>query len=188
MADRVLRGSRLGAVSYETDRNHDLAPRQIARYRTENGEEFEVPFADDADIPGSWLCRNGMEGTLIEGDLPEPKKVKPPRTHWDMLLERRSVEELEELLKERLDLIRSTPPRLIRELPGRLTCGRVARAARARSRLPSKPHRVTLTSASRILDPLILDTPSSRSVKVIGTSTTTNPLFTERQVISIWKQ
>ncbi len=53
MADRVLRGSRLGAVSYETDRNHDLAPRQIARYRTDNGEEFEVPFADDADIPGS---------------------------------------------------------------------------------------------------------------------------------------
>ena len=53
-----------------------------------------------------------MEGTLIEGDLPEPKKVKPPRTHWDMLLERRTVEELEELLKERLDLIRSTPPRL----------------------------------------------------------------------------
>ena len=48
MADRVLRGSRLGAVSYETDRNHDLAPRQLAKYRTENGEEFEVPFADDA--------------------------------------------------------------------------------------------------------------------------------------------
>ena len=98
MADRVLRGSRLGAVSYETDRNHDLAPRQIARYRTENGEEFDVPFADDAEIPGTWLCRNGMEGTLIEGDLPEPKKVKPPRTHWDMLLERRSVDELDELL------------------------------------------------------------------------------------------
>ncbi len=110
MADRVLRGSRLGAVSYETDRNHDLAPRQIARYRTENGEEFQVPFADDAEIPGTWLCKNGMEGTLIEGDLPEPKKVKPPRTHWDMLLERRSVEELEELLKERLDLIRSRRP------------------------------------------------------------------------------
>lgn len=78
MADRVLRGSRLGAVSYETDRNHDLAPRQVARYRTDNGEEFDVPFADDAEIPGTWLCRNGMEGTLIEGDVPEPKKVKPP--------------------------------------------------------------------------------------------------------------
>ena len=104
MADRVLRGSRLGAVSYETDRNHDLAPRQVARYHTDNGEEFDVPFADDAEIPGTWLCRNGMEGTLIEGDVPEPKKVKPPRTHWDMLLERRSIEELEELLKERKGL------------------------------------------------------------------------------------
>lgn len=107
MADRVLRGSRLGAVSYETDRNHDLAPRQVAKYRTDNGEEFEVPFADDAEIPGTWLCRNGLEGTLIEGEAPEPKKVKPPRTHWDMLLERRSVEELEELLKERLDLLKA---------------------------------------------------------------------------------
>ena len=107
MADRVLRGSRLGAVSYETDRNHDLAPRQVARYRTDNGEEFDVPFADDAEIPGAWLCRNGLEGTLIEGNIPEAKKVKPPRTHWDMLLERRSVTELEELLEESLGILRS---------------------------------------------------------------------------------
>ncbi len=106
MADRVLRGSRLGAVSYETDRDHDLAPRRVARYRTDNGEEFDVPFADDAEIPGTWLCRNGLEGSLLEGTAPEAKKVKPPRTHWDMLLERRSVEELEELLKERLDLLK----------------------------------------------------------------------------------
>ena len=54
MADRHMRGSRvgsrLGALSYETDRNNP-APRQIARYRTENGEEFEIPLADDAAIP-----------------------------------------------------------------------------------------------------------------------------------------
>ncbi|MBF6248825.1 RNA polymerase-binding protein RbpA, partial [Nocardia elegans] len=37
----------------------------------------------------------------------ETKKVKPPRTHWDMLLERRSKEELEELLKERLELLKT---------------------------------------------------------------------------------
>src|SRR6201987_2938368 len=109
MADRrVMRGSRLGFVSYETDRNHDLAPRQIARYRTENGEEFEVPFAAAAEIPGSWLCRNGMEGALIEGgDLAEPKKVKVPRTPWDMLRERRSIEQLDELLNERLEIIKT---------------------------------------------------------------------------------
>ena len=106
MADRVLRGSRLGAVSYETDRNHDLAPRRMARYRTDNGEEFEVPFADDAEIPGTWPCRNGLEGTLLEGDLPEPKKVKPPRTHWDMLLERRTEDELKTLLDKRLQMHR----------------------------------------------------------------------------------
>jgi hypothetical protein len=108
MADRVMRGSRLGSVSYETDRNHDLAPRQIARYRTANGGEFEVPFADDAEIPGTWLCRNGMEGTLIEGgERAEPKKGKVPRTPWEMLRQRRSIEELEELLKERLEIIKS---------------------------------------------------------------------------------
>ncbi len=107
MADRHMRSSRLGSVSYETDRNHDLAPRQIARYRTENGGEFEVPFADDAEIPGTWLCRNGMEGLIEGGDPAEPKKVKVPRTPWDMLRERRSIEELEELLKERLEIIKS---------------------------------------------------------------------------------
>jgi thioesterase domain-containing protein len=108
MADRIMRGSRLGAVSYETDRNHDLAPRHIARYRTETGEEFDVPFALDAEVPGTWLCRNGLEGTLLDGgDLAEPKKVKVPRTHWDMLLERRSIEELEVLLEERLEIIKS---------------------------------------------------------------------------------
>jgi hypothetical protein len=108
MADHRMKGSRLGAVSYETDRNHNLAPRQIARYRTENGEEFDIPLADDAEIPASWLCRNGMEGTLLEGgELAEPKKVKVPRTPWDMLRERRSIEQLEELLQERLEIIKS---------------------------------------------------------------------------------
>jgi len=107
-ADHRMRGSRLGSVSYETDRNDNLAPRQIARYRTENGGEFEVPFADDAEIPHTWGCRNGMEGRLIEAGEPvEPKKVKVPRTHWDMLRERRSIEELEKLLKERLEIIQS---------------------------------------------------------------------------------
>jgi thioesterase domain-containing protein len=108
MADRVMRGSRMGFVSYETDRDRDLAPRQIARYRTENGEEFEVPFADDAAVPVTWECRNGMEGRLIEGgDVAGPKKVKVPRTHWDMLRERRSIEQLDELLQERLEIINS---------------------------------------------------------------------------------
>ena len=78
MADRVLRGSRLGAVSYETDRDHDLAPRRMAKYKCENGEIFDIPFADEAEIPGTWLCRNGLEGTLMEGLLPKPRRSSLP--------------------------------------------------------------------------------------------------------------
>ena len=33
-------------------------------------------------------------------------RVSTPRTHWDMLLERRSVEDLEEVLAERLEVLR----------------------------------------------------------------------------------
>jgi hypothetical protein len=40
------------------------------------------------------------------GDSPSPKKVKPPRSHWDMLMERRTVEDLEAVLAERLEVIR----------------------------------------------------------------------------------
>lgn len=108
MADRVLRGSRLGAVSYETDRNHDLAPRRSVRYACPKGHEFEVPFSDDAEIPATWECRlHGSESDIIEGGQTEQKEVKPPRTHWDMLLERRSVPELEELLNERLEELKA---------------------------------------------------------------------------------
>ena len=67
MADRVLRGSRLGAVSYETDRNHDLAPRRGTRYACPKGHDFEVPFSDDAEIPQTWECRlHGSVGKLID--------------------------------------------------------------------------------------------------------------------------
>jgi hypothetical protein len=45
---------------------------------------------------------HGLSSTLVDGSVPEGKAAKPPRTHWDMLLERRSIEELEEILNERL--------------------------------------------------------------------------------------
>ena len=106
MADRVLRGSRMGAVSYETDRDHDLAPRQMVKYRTEDGEIYEVPFADDAEIPEEWMCKNGKLGHLVEGEGVESKPAKPPRTHWDMLMERRSIEDLDILLEERIEQLR----------------------------------------------------------------------------------
>jgi hypothetical protein len=107
MADRVLRGSRLGAVSYETDRNHDLAPRRSVHYACPKGHDFDVPFSHDAEPPMHWECRlHGNVSKLIDGVEPEARKAKPPRTHWDMLLERRSLAELDELLAERLEELR----------------------------------------------------------------------------------
>ena len=114
----------MGAVSYETDRDHDLAPRQMAKYRTPNGEVFEVPFADDAEIPEEWMCKNGQVGTLMEGEGVESKPAKPPRTHWDMLRERRSIEELDVLLEER-----GTYP--VRELESRKELGAIVVSRRA---------------------------------------------------------
>jgi hypothetical protein len=107
MGERTLRGSRLGAVSYETDRNTELAPRQHGEYLCGRGHRFTVPFAADAEIPMTWECKaDGTSSKLIDGAEPEAKKSKPPRTHWDMLMERRSVEDLEEVLAERLEMLR----------------------------------------------------------------------------------
>ena len=62
----------------------------------------------EADVPAVWECpRCGAEGLSVSGIQPEVKAEKPARTHWDMLLERRSVTELEEILAERLELLRS---------------------------------------------------------------------------------
>jgi transposase-like protein len=103
MGERVLRGSRLSTTSYETDRNTDLAPRQDAVYDCPHGHSFRVPLASDADIPQTWDCRScGATALLRDAGPAEAKKGKTARTHWDMLLERRSIDDLEEVLAERL--------------------------------------------------------------------------------------
>jgi hypothetical protein len=66
-----------------------------------------MPFSVEADIPSVWECRCGAEALLRDGTQPDAKPVKHVRTHWDMLLERRSMEDLEVLLEERLDLVRA---------------------------------------------------------------------------------
>ena len=111
MADRSLRGMRLGAQSFQSEEGVDFVERVTARYRADDGSEFEVKFAVDAEIPARWEnARTGQVGALLdaEGDLVEQEEVeeKAARTHWDMLLERRTIPELEELLEERLQMLR----------------------------------------------------------------------------------
>lgn len=65
-----------------------------------------MPFSAEGDVetPSTWECRqHGVEATLVNGYRGlDPDKPKQPKTHWEMLLERRSIPELEELLEQRL--------------------------------------------------------------------------------------
>ena len=106
MSQQPMRGSRLGAESFEQDTNKNLSPRQTCLYRCANDHTSEMIFSADAEIPVAWGCKQcSLEGALldVEGKQAfETELPKAPRTHFEMLLERRSREELEELLTERL--------------------------------------------------------------------------------------
>ncbi|KQO82953.1 MULTISPECIES: RNA polymerase-binding protein RbpA [unclassified Frigoribacterium] len=112
MADRSLRGMRLGSQSLQSEEGVEFSPRKKAVYQTTDGTTFEMVFAADADIPDIWQSpKSGLEGRLLSADGKpveiDEADVKVPRSHWDMLLERRTRDELEELLQERLDFLRA---------------------------------------------------------------------------------
>ena len=112
MADRSLRGMRLGSQSLQTEDGVEFSPRKKSIYRTDDGKTFEVTFSSDAEVPETWESpRTGLEGRLVAEDgtlvQSDEAETKAPRTHWDMLLERRTRPELEELLQERLESLRA---------------------------------------------------------------------------------
>lgn len=118
MAERALRGARLGAQSFEDERGVEMAPRQEVAYVLPDGRTFTVTMSEEAEVPLQWEDpKSGVVGRLVDGAEPEAKDEKHVRTHWDMLLERRSVDELEEILTERIELLRAGeigPPHLHR--------------------------------------------------------------------------
>ena len=119
MADTVADSPNL-ALLWDTSQNPEPASKVAASsyrsavWRCPNGHSFSLPFSEEADIPLHWECRCNATAELRDGVFPEVAAVKPPRSHWDMLRERRSLDDLEELLAERLDLLRATTTR-----PGR---------------------------------------------------------------------
>jgi hypothetical protein len=100
-----LRGSRLGYLSYESDVHVMPAERRTT----------VVPFSVEAEeIPYDWTCRCGRLATRPDVDAPEAKPERHQRTHWDMLLERRTIADLESLLAERLELLHAGEGRPLR--------------------------------------------------------------------------
>ena len=107
MAERTLRGARLGGQSFEDERGIEFASRLQAGYRCPKGHDFEITMSTEAEVPAVWECpRCGAEAVSTSGVERQEKAEKPARTHWDMLLERRSTDELEDILKERLEMLR----------------------------------------------------------------------------------
>ncbi|GAB3599133.1 RNA polymerase-binding protein RbpA [Microbacterium tumbae] len=112
MADRSLRGIRLGAQSLQSEEGVVFMERRETTYTCDEcGHVTTLMFAADAEPPQTWECRScGADAVLQVDGKPvarEETDEKAARTHWDMLMERRTRAELEELLEERLAFIRA---------------------------------------------------------------------------------
>lgn len=113
MAERTLRGARIGSTSLQGEEGIELAPRQRVEYLTDKGTRFTVMFDADAEPPAEWADQRSGEVGFLDDEAGRAaraefeEKGSSQRTHWDMLLERRTREELEVLLEERLELLRS---------------------------------------------------------------------------------
>lgn len=113
MADRTLRGTRIGATSLQGEAGVELSPRRPVEYLTDRGHRFTVMFDADAEPPTEWTDLKSGEIGFLDDEAGRTareefaEKESSQRTPWDMLIERRSREELEELLEERLKLLRA---------------------------------------------------------------------------------
>ena len=121
----ALRGFTLNSHSYESDEGVVPIETVPHSYHCPAGHETTLRFAFDAnEVPDVWDCpkcgrtahadrttaRVAAEGSSGLA-LFSPRTNAAGKTHWDMLLERRSVAELEALLEERLALLRAGTPK-----------------------------------------------------------------------------
>jgi hypothetical protein len=110
MAQPTMRGMRLGAQSLESEIGIAYSERTNYKYKCAKSHLTEVFFSADAEAPETWTCKAcSNTAVLLAADgsvINEAPVEKIARTHYEMLLERRSREELEELLAERLAALR----------------------------------------------------------------------------------
>lgn len=106
-----MRGMRIGQQSLETEAGVRLSERQEQIYLCPNSHETKVVFSADAEVPDSWECSSCSKTAIrtVEGKTIEALAADNdgPKTHFDMLMERRSEEELEDLLAERIEMLRA---------------------------------------------------------------------------------
>lgn len=112
MVGRSIRGSGMQVPSFQSEEGVDYAKRVVARYKTSNDQTFRVTFAHEAEVPTTWPYPiTGEEGVLLTAAgrrVPQATvEVKHERTHMDMVRERRTDAELEDILQWRLGMLRA---------------------------------------------------------------------------------
>ena len=117
MSNKRMQGTRLGSISSETEEGVQFVDRQNVTFRTADGEEFVVTFMTGVELPYDWRSprssnigrRLDAKGKPIQGDDPNaPAPVAPTVTHWEQLMKRRTIEELEIILQERIIAMRAS--------------------------------------------------------------------------------
>ncbi|MEN9989795.1 MAG: hypothetical protein RL508_774 [Actinomycetota bacterium] len=106
MSQQTMRGMRLGAASLENERGVHMEARKTYSYQCALGHVSDLKFAANAEAPETWECKTcSREAILLQDGIQVElafHEEKIPRSHWQMLLERRTVEELEVILEEQL--------------------------------------------------------------------------------------
>lgn len=104
----AVRGNRLVETSNQVDRGAELMPHRISDYWCATDHQTSAAFAADVQPPAEWTCRVcSGPATLDRGTA--PPAIRPrffPRTPFEFLMMRRSVEDGERILAEALAALR----------------------------------------------------------------------------------
>ncbi|NBY15781.1 MAG: RNA polymerase-binding protein RbpA [Actinobacteria bacterium] len=97
MMDESMRGSSMSHVSYEVDRGDHVAV-QLVTYTCIDGHKSTLPFAADAEeIPVTWDCACGLVAVLPGASIPEPEPIRTRRSHYEIVRERRTENDLAQI-------------------------------------------------------------------------------------------
>ena len=108
MRSNTMNATGLGSKSYANGRDVTLSPRLQLDFDCPADHHFSVTFSAEASLPRLWDCPTCWAPAVrSDGVRAAAGPHKPIRTHWDRLRERRSIAELEEILVERLALLRA---------------------------------------------------------------------------------
>lgn len=105
----VLRGTHLAEVSNQVDRGAELAPRHVSDYWCAADHQTSAAFAADIEPPVAWPCRVCSGPSSLQRGT-APLSTRPrffPRTPYEFLMMRRTVEDGERILAEALATLRA---------------------------------------------------------------------------------